>query len=101
MECIGKKYLIQGQLPKEEVKGGVILPVFGTNRDFGSYIGTIIGWGTAWTEEQKKDLIPIGSKVIMNYSKSVQKIRLIMGEKNYYIYNPDDILAIIEEQNGN
>lgn len=97
MECVGKKYLIQGQLPKEEVKKGIILPVFGTNRDFGSYIGTIVGWGTGFTQEEKKDLIPIGTKVIMDYSKNAEKIRLIMSEKNYYIYNPDDILAIIEE----
>lgn len=97
MECVGKKYLIQGQLPKEEVKNGIILPVYGTNRDYGSFIGTLVGYGTGFTEQEKKDLIPIGSKVIMDYSKNVEKIRLIMSEKNYYIYNPDDILAIIEE----
>lgn len=97
MECVGKKYLIQGELPKEEIKKGIILPVYGTNRDYGSFIGTIVGWGTGFTENEKKDLIPVGTKVIMDYSKNVEKIRLIMSEKNYYIYNPDDILAIIEE----
>lgn len=98
MECIGKRYLIQAQLPKEEVtKEGFIIPVFGTNRDFGSYIGTLIGWGTGFTQEEKKDLIPIGTKVIMDYSKDVSKIRVIMNEKSYYIYNPEDILATIED----
>lgn len=97
MECVGKKYLIQGQLPKEEVKKGIILPVYGTNRDFTSFIGTIIGYGTAFTKKEKKDLIPIGTKVIMDYSKNIQRTKLYMNEKTYYIYNPDDILAIIEE----
>lgn len=97
MECVGKKYLIQGELPKEEVVNGIIVPVYGTNRDYGSFIGTIVGYGTGFTEQEKKDLIPLGSKVIMDYSKNVEKIKLIMSEKNYYIYNPDDILAIIEE----
>lgn len=98
MECIGKKYLIQGQLPKEEIKKGIYIPVFGTNRDFGSYIGTIISYGTGFTEQEKKDLIPIGTKVLLDYSKKLQRIKLIMSEKNYYIYDPDDILAIIEEE---
>ena len=98
MECVGKKYLIQGQMPKEEIKNGIVLPVFGTNRDFDSFIGTLIGWGTGFTEQEKKDLIPVGTKVIMDYSKNIQKIKLIMSEKTYYIYNPDDILATIEEE---
>lgn len=99
MECIGKRYLVQGQLPKEEVtKSGVIIPVYGTNRDFGSYICTIIGWGTAWTDEEKKDLIPVGTKVILNYMEKTNKIKLIMGEKNYYICQPDDFLGILTEE---
>ena len=98
MDCVGKRYLVQGQLPKEEVtKEGFIIPVYGTNRDFGSYIGTIIGWGTAWTQEEKKDLIPVGSKIILNYTEKTNKVKLIMGEKNYYICDPDDLLAVIEE----
>ena len=44
-------------MPKEEVKNGIVLPVFGTNRDFDSFIGTLIGWGTGFTEQEKKDLI--------------------------------------------
>lgn len=98
MECIGKRYLIQAQLPKEEVtEEGFIIPVYGTNRDFGSYIGTLIGWGTGFTQEEKKDLIPIGTKVIMDYSKDVSKVRVIMNEKSYYIYDPENILATIED----
>ena len=98
MECIGKKYLVEGELPKEEIKNGIILPVYGTNRDFGSYIGTVVGWGTAWTEQEKKDLVPVGSKIILNYTEKTNKVKLIMGEKNYYIIDQDDILAIIEEE---
>lgn len=98
MECVGKKYLVEGQLPKEEIKNGIILPVYGTNRDFGSYIGTILGWGTAWTEEEKKDLVPVGSKIIMDYSQKNQRTKLIMNEKNYYIIDPENILAVIEEE---
>ena len=96
MECIGKKYLIQGQLPKAETKKGIYIPVFGTNREYGSYMGTVIGWGTGWTKKEQKDLIPIGSKIILNLEKT-DKVKLIMNEKNYYICDTDDILAIIEE----
>lgn len=97
MECVGKKYLVEGELPKAETKNGIYIPVFGTNKDFGSYIGTVIGWGTAWTKEEKKDLIPIGTKIIMDYTDKNDKTKLIMGEKNYYIINPEHILAIIED----
>lgn len=97
MECIGKKYLVQGQLPKPETKNGIYIPVFGTNKEFGSYIGTIIGHGTGFSKKEKKDLIPIGTKIIMDYSNKNQRTKLIMDEKNYYIIDPDNILATIED----
>jgi hypothetical protein len=34
----------------------------------------------------------------MDYSKNINKIKLFLSEKVYYIYEPDDILAIIEEE---
>jgi hypothetical protein len=36
-------------MPKAETKNGIYIPVFGSNRDYGSYIGKIIGYGTGWT----------------------------------------------------
>lgn len=97
MECIGKKYLVQGEVPKAETKKGIYIPVFGTNREFGSFIGTIIGHGTGYTKKEKKDLIPVGTKIIMDYNEKSQRTKLIMGEKNYYIIDPENILATIED----
>lgn len=55
--------------------------------------------GTGFTEDEKKDLIPIGTTVLMDYRKDVakDKIRLEFGESHYYIFNPEHILGIIED----
>lgn len=63
-----------------------------------SYIGTIIGWGTGWTEKEKKDLLPIGTKVILNYMEKNNKIKVLMGEKSYYICQIEDFLGILTEE---
>jgi co-chaperonin GroES (HSP10) len=104
MECIGKRYLIECDPLTTETKDGIILPFFGNSRDYTTYRGTIIGWGTGWTKKEQKELVPIGSKIILNYKEQNDKIRLFIGEKSYYICKAEDILATIieeEDEDGN
>jgi hypothetical protein len=62
------------------------------------YIGRIYDYGLGFSEEEKKDLIPIGTKVIMNYLKNAEgKIRLIFGKDQFYVQPVENILAIIWE----
>lgn len=98
MKSIGKTYLINIEIShKEETAGNIILPQTGLTRETIHYIGRIFDYGIGFTEEEKKTLIPIGTKVLMNYKKDVNRIKLIIEDKIYYIYNPEDILGIIEE----
>ena len=60
-------------------------------------MGKIVNYGSGFSEEEKKDLIPIGTKVLMDYNKNVKRTKLIIENKIYYIYNPENILGIIEE----
>lgn len=99
MKSLGKTYLIRTEIPKEDItEEGIIIPMFGSNKEFETYIGYIMDYGIGWTQDQKKDLIPINTKVILDYSKHAKRTKLIMQDKVYYIYKPEDILAIIDEQ---
>lgn len=98
MTSVGKTYLIEAEKPKEEIiDGGIILPQTGLTRQIIYYIGKIVNYGSGFSEEEKKDLIPIGTKVLMDYNKNVKRTKLIIEDKIYYIYNPENILGIIEE----
>lgn len=100
MKSIGKTYLIKIEPQKEESVGGIILPETAATTDIIYYIGRIYDYGIGFTEDEKKDLIPIGTKVIMDWHKEVaeKKIRLIFGEEQFYVYDPQHILAIIDEE---
>lgn len=97
MKSIGKTYLIDAELPKDEIKeGGIIIPLTESKRNYEPFIGYIKQYGTGFTEKQKKELLPIGTKVILNYNKC-KRTKLLMDEKIYFIYNPEDILAVITQ----
>lgn len=100
MKSIGKTYLIEVIPQKEEIINGIYIPQTASSRQSVFYIGKIIDYGLGFTEEEKQELLPIGTKVIMDYRKSVSanKIRLNFGPNTYYIYEPENILAIIEEE---
>ena len=100
MKSLGKTYLIKIEPQKEEVVGGIILPETASSNEIVYYIGRIYDYGIGFTEEEKTELIPIGTKVIMDWHKDVaqNKIRLVFGSDIYYIYEPKNILAIIEEE---
>lgn len=100
MKSIGKTYLIQIEPKKEETINGIYIPQTASSRETVYYIGRIIDYGTGFTEEEKTELLPIGTKVILDYRKEVSenKIRLNFEDNIYYIYEPEHILAIIEEE---
>lgn len=99
MKSLGKTYLIKIEPQKEETIGGIFIPQTVSSRDTVYYIGRIADYGVGFTDEEKVELLPIGTKVILDYRKSVSenKIRLQMGKDLYYVYQPENILAIIEE----
>ena len=98
MKSIGKTYLIEVEKPKEEIINGIIIPQTATNRNSIFYIGKIIEYGIGFSEEEKKELIPIGTTVIMDYTKNAKHIKVILADKLYYIYKPENILGIIKDK---
>lgn len=98
MKSIGKTYLIEVEKPKEEIINGIIIPQTATNRNSIFYIGKIIEYGIGFSEEEKKELIPIGTTVIMDYTKNAKHIKVILEDKLYYIYKPENILGIIKDK---
>lgn len=103
MKPIGKTYLIEVEKPKDEFVGGIYLPQTASMNELVHYIGKVIEYGIGFSEDEKKDLIPLETKVLLDYRKEVaqNKIRLNFGEHTYYIYEPEHILAIIEEAEEN
>lgn len=98
MKSIGKTYLIEVEKSKEEIINGIIIPQTATNRNSIFYIGKIIEYGIGFSEEEKKELIPIGTTVIMDYTKNAKHIKVILADKLYYIYKPENILGIIKDK---
>lgn len=98
MKSIGKTYLIEVEKPKEEIINGIIIPQTATNRNSIFYIGKIIEYGIGFSEDEKKELIPIGTTVIMDYTKNAKHIKVILADKLYYIYKPENILGIIKDK---
>lgn len=100
MKSIGKTYLIKIENIKTEYAGNILLPETSSLTDLVPYIGRIHDYGLGFSPDEYKDLIPIGTKVIMDYRKEHAngKIRLIFGDEHFYVYKPENILAIIEEE---
>lgn len=61
--------------------------------------GHIAEYGIGFTDEEKKDLLPIGTRVILDYKKheEIYKIRLMLDQEQFYVYKPDEILAFFTE----
>ena len=97
MRSVGKTYLIKIEPQKDEYAGNILLPQTVSASQTIFYIGRIHNYGLGFTPEEMLDLIPIGTKVIMDWTKKAERIRLIFGEEMFYVYKPEDILAIIEE----
>lgn len=99
MKSIGKTYLIKIEEQKEEQVGGIFIP---QNASYESvyFTGIIADYGIGFTEDEKAELLPIGTKVLLDYRKEVSqnKIRLHLDQEIFYVYEPENILAIIEEE---
>lgn len=101
MRPLKKTYLVEIE-PKdvyENVDGVIVINNVNKVKD-GSWRGVISGYGTAWTEEELKDLLPIGTKVVMSYGKKTSDgggIKIVMHGKVYYVRTTEEILGVIEE----
>lgn len=99
MKPIGKTYLIEVNKNDgiEQLDCGLYIPNNSSVHDI-FYEGKIIGYGTSWTEEELKDLIPIGTNIIMDYT-SKKGTKLQLNEKILLIHESEQIIAIKEDQN--
>lgn len=99
MKSIGRTYLIKCEVKSGiELINGLYIP---TNHDVDGisdifYQGTVISHGTGFTDEEIKNLVPIGTKVIFEY-KEKRGTKLIFGKNVYYIKYEDQLLGIVEE----
>ena len=97
MKPIGKTYLIEVQKKNdiEQLDSGIYVPNDNSFSDI-YYEGKVIGYGTSWTDEEIKDLVPIGKTVIFDYkNKKGTKIQLV--NRIMYIHEKEQVIAIKEE----
>ena len=101
MEPLKKTYLVRvEQVDAYEDVGGVIVVNDVNKMKDASWKGVIEAYGTGWSEEEKKDLLPIGTKVVMTYGKkSGDKggVKLVFHGTVYYVRGFEEILGVIEE----
>lgn len=100
MKSVGKTYLIKIEPQKTDYVGGIYLPQLASANQTIFYIGRIHDYGLGFSEDEIKELLPIGTKVILNWKTNdpIGKIRLNFGEDIFYIYKPEHILATISEE---
>lgn len=95
MKPVGKTYLIEAIKDRQSVINGIIIPdSFDTNDIF--YKGIVKAHGTAWTENEIKNLVPIGKKIFMKYGDK-KGLKIVIKDKIFYIHDEDHIIATIED----
>ena len=96
MKPVGKTYLIKvkKQDPENNKIDGIYIPDTSSVHDV-YYEGVIEEYGTGWKKSELKDLIPIGKTVFFEYKKKCGT-KFVLGERIYYIHEPENILAIKE-----
>ena len=96
-----KTYLVKlDKLEHFEDDGGVIV-INESVENMISWKGTIAEHGAAWTEEERKDLLPIGTRIVMTYGKnSVDRggIKLDINDEVYMIRDADEIIGVLEDE---
>lgn len=93
---IGRTYLIECDPPENITNEGGIFVVNNIDKlKDGFWKGKVIAYGTLFTEEEKKDLVPIGSEVIMDVKKKAD-IKIVIKGKVFYVRKEDEILGVIE-----
>jgi co-chaperonin GroES (HSP10) len=100
MKPVGKTYLIKAEIPQEEKVGDIFIPQTAASYESVYFIGTVVDYGTGFTSDEKSELLPIGTRVLLDYRKEVSqnKIRLHLDQEIFYVYEPEHILAILEEE---
>lgn len=103
MKPVGKTYLIKIEKPKEEVCDGIIIPQTASDSQVIHYIGHIVDYGTGFTKKEISELVPIGSKVILDWKTKdpIGKVQIKFGPDIFYIYDPKYVIAVIEEEEEN
>ena len=100
MKPIGKTYLIKCEHKSEiKMENGIYVPI---NFDVDEiedifYKGKVIAHGTGFSDEEIKELVPIGKTVVFEY-KEKRGTKMTIGKTTYYIKDEDQILGIIEDE---
>ena len=98
MKPIGKTCLVECELPNNVEKEGLIYVVNDNDKlATGFWKGIIKEYGTLVTEDDLKDLPPIGTKVVMDITKKAA-IKLVLCGKILYVRNVDEIIGVIEDE---
>lgn len=96
-----KTYLIKlDKLEHFENDSGII--VINENKEnLLSWKGTVVEYGAAWTEEEKKDLVPIGTRIAMTYGKDTGDkggVKLVIRDDVYMIRDANEIIGVLEDE---
>ena len=98
----GKTYLVKlDKLEAYDNEGSIYLPNPTAEFQEG-WKGTVVEYGAAWTDEEKKDLVPIGSRGVMTYGKENTHDKggkkLVIKQQVYLVRGAEDIVGIIEDE---
>ena len=96
-----KTYLVKlDKLDAYDNEGGIYIPNPTVEHQDG-WKGTIVEHGAGWTEEERKDLIPVGTRVVMSYGKDTSDgggRKLVIKQQVYLVRTEDNILGVIEDE---
>lgn len=97
MRPIGKTYLIK--CPDEDpisLEDRIYVINNVDKQKDGHWKGVVAAYGNGFTDEEKKNLLPIGTPVVMNYTVKAE-MKLIIKNIVYYVRKEEDIVGVIEE----
>ena len=95
MRPIGETYLIKCEAAAETNEGGIIvLNDIDITKD-AFWNGTIIGYGTKMNLDDP-DLVPIGTKVVINFDRK-NAVKVIIKKKVIYSVQKEDVIATMED----
>ena len=95
MKPIGRTYLIECEKIDDITKEGDIYVVNSVDKvKDGFWKGVVKEYGTLLDGD---DLVPIGTKVVMDTTKKAEA-KLVLGKKVYYIKKEDEIIGVIEDE---
>ena len=98
----GKTYLIKCEKGEYVTQEGGIFIINDTDslKDM-FWKGIVVEYGSGWTDKEKQDLIPIGSKIVMSYGKNSGDgggTKLVIEDEIFYIRDANEILGTIEDE---